>query len=218
MPISIANAAFCSPAEALHTRMMYSTAEWLQNCRLEKCLVQHWAIFPPSISLYFTFECTIVLCWYHSVTLYPQSFIAGTERCPSGCGVVAKHKVLCSVWGGLEWEGCGKPQLLPSNKSTPGLSITLLTSCQERAWPEAALTEPAANSPVTWVCFYWQSWGLSYLLCQVKCSDLPHQSCMDSSPRAIAASPVCVHHTGGSSLLQIGEIFNFPFCALWLSS
>lgn len=113
MPISIANAAFCSPAEALHTKMMYSTAQWLQDCRLEKCLVQHWAIFPPSISLYFTFECIIVLCWYHSVTLYPQPFIADTERCPWGCGVVTKYKVLCSVWGGLEWEECGNPQLLP---------------------------------------------------------------------------------------------------------
>lgn len=41
------------------------------------------------------------------------------------------------------------------NKFTADLSITLLITCQERAWPEATLTEPAANSPVTWICFYW---------------------------------------------------------------
>lgn len=157
MPIPIANSAFCSPAEALHTKMMYSTAEWLQDCRLVKCLVQHWAMFSPSISFYFTFECFFVLCWYHGVTLHPQSFIAVTERCPWGRGVVTKDNVLQHVRrnGG---RGVWKASAPSFNKFTPALSITLLITCQERAWPEATLTEPTANSPETRMCFYRHGW------------------------------------------------------------
>lgn len=106
--------------------------------------------FPPSVSFYFAFECFTVVCWYHGVTLHRQSFIAVTERRPWGRGVVTKDKVLCSVSGG---RGVWKASAPSFHKFTPALSITLLTTCQERAWPEATPTEPTANSPVTPMCF-----------------------------------------------------------------
>lgn len=110
--------------------------------------------FPPSISLYFTFECIIVLCWCHSTTLYPQSFIAVTEiplRLWHGDKIQSSLQDVRRTGARGVWKASA-----PSfNKFTPGLSITLLTTCQERAWPEATLTEPTADSPVAWMCSYW---------------------------------------------------------------
>lgn len=84
---------------------------------------------------------TVFNCWYWKMPLRLW------------CGAKMQGSLQCGRRTGVR--GVWKPSAPSFNEFMPALSITLLITCQQRAWPEATLTEPTANSPVTWMCFYW---------------------------------------------------------------